>query len=157
MTAVPVDLGSLVHADGLTGEDEEDRALLVEMLEEARSFLRRKKWCRVIKEEYFGYGVGGIIAVFLFHIDNTASPNDEYVWVVVGDLPTAYIVTDASPTPIAAISTYVSLMQEWVDAVLDGRNLTGIYPVDAEPTAQNARDLESRLEFVRTNILTPEG
>lgn len=41
------------------------------------------------------------------------------LWVVAGDLPSAYLVTDAAPTATAtaALAIYCSLMQDWVEAV----------------------------------------
>ena len=153
MTGARLDLASLVPASDLAGDDDEDRTLRLGMLKEARDYLSSKKWCKKIAADYFGFGVGGVIALFLFQIDNAASPSDEYLWVVVGDIPSAYFVVDASQTPIAAISTCVSLMQEWVDAAVEGRDAKDVYPVAAERTVENAELLASRLEFIRREVL----
>jgi hypothetical protein len=45
--------------------------------------------------------VGGVVSTFLFRID--AEPNiDEWLWVVVGDLPSCYLVTDRASDGIKA-------------------------------------------------------
>ena len=44
-------------------------------------------------------------------------------------------------------------MDDWIAAVLDEGDLDEVYPVDAEPNEQNARELESRLKFLRAEII----
>jgi len=44
-------------------------------------------------------------------------------------------------------------MEEWIAAVLDGGDLDEVYPVEAEPNEQNAQELESRLQFLRAEII----
>ena len=46
--------------------------------------------------------IGGVVAVFLFRIDGPPEV-DPLLWVVVGDLPTAYLVTDDAPSPAIAL------------------------------------------------------
>ena len=42
---------------------------LVEWAEEAWEFLSRFRWCRKVLRGHLAYGVGGVIGVFLFHIE----------------------------------------------------------------------------------------
>ena len=58
----------IVPAEELTGEDEEETALLRQMLEEAKRYALSFSWCDSIISSYFGGGVGKIMAVFLFNI-----------------------------------------------------------------------------------------
>ena len=108
-----VDLSRLTPVDQMRGDDDEDTALLKGMYEEAASYLRGFKWCRRIAEAYFGLGIGGVVAVFLFRIEGPPEV-DQWLWVVVGDLPPAYLVTDDAPTPAVALEVYCSLMADWV-------------------------------------------
>lgn len=147
-----VDMSEVVPVAEMKGEDEEDQALLTGMHEEATSFLRDFKWCRDIKEVYYGLGIGGVVAVFLFRIE--APPEvDEWLWVVVGDLPTAYLVTDEAPTPVAALQVYSRLMRDWVDAVRRGGPMDEVYPVAAPATDENADMLARRLDYLKSDII----
>lgn len=142
----------VVPADELRGDDEEDTALLRASLEEATAYLRGFEWCRGIREFYFGAGVGGIVAVFLFRIE-PAPGVDQWLWVVVGDLPSAYLVTDRAPDPTAALRRYCELMGDWVASVRAGKGLEAVYPVAAPATLEHAAMLEGRLELLRSTVI----
>jgi hypothetical protein len=133
-------------------DDPEEHALLVDCLNEARDYLESFEWCKRISEAYFGMGVGGIFAIFLFRIDADEGV-DEWLWVVAGDLPSAYLVCDNALRPEDALREYCRLMQDWVDAVHGQRALADVFPVEAEPTEQNAELLERRIDFLRTEVL----
>jgi hypothetical protein len=94
-----------------------------------------------------------LCAVFLFEIAPGRKNVDNWLWVVVGDLPSAYLVLDGSPTPIKALNSYVELMQEWVDAVSQGRSTNNLIAVDAPETAENANLLKRRLKFLKQQFL----
>jgi hypothetical protein len=147
-----IDIGTLTPVKDMSGEDAEDTDLLRASLEEARIFLSSFGWCHAIKEIYFGLGVGGIVSVFLFHIDRIP-PADEWIWVVTGDMPSSYLVTDAAHTPVAALERYCDLMEDWATAVRGGRSLTGLFPVAAHATQENADSLSKRIEFLRKEII----
>jgi hypothetical protein len=136
----------------MRGDDDEDTALLLRMRHDAEAFLRSFEWYRGIKESYFGLGVGKVVAVFLYRI-HAQTHVDEWHWIIVGDLPFAYLITDAAPNPIAALGVYCDLMQQWVDAVLQGSSLDTLYPVAAEATAENANLLQRRIEMLKTMII----
>ena len=107
-------LSQLMPIDKISGENKKDTRLLQEMAEQARQYLLAFNWCKAIQKGWFGWGVGGIAAVFLFEIEPAIPNVDNVLWVVVGDLPPAYMVTDEIPTPFSeALRTYVDLMGEW--------------------------------------------
>ena len=118
------DLSRLVTADCAQGEDEEETTLLREMLASARNYLLGQRWCHSIVAEYFGAGVGGICAAWLFRIDADEGV-DEWLWVVNGDIPPAYLVCDEVAAPKDAFLVYADIMQGWVDAVREGSGLEG--------------------------------
>ena len=93
----------------MKGDSDSDTRLLQEMANEARTFLEGFDWCTTIKEMYFDLGLGGIVAILLTRIVPTVSSDviDEWLWVIVGDLPPAYLVVDLSPDPVAALKTYI--------------------------------------------------
>jgi hypothetical protein len=149
-----IDLKKLTPSVAIEGEDATETKLLKEMLKEADGYLLGFAWCREISESYLGIGVGGVIAVFLFKIVSNADNVDEWLWVIVGDLPPAYLVVDCSPDAACALDNYIGEVQRWVDAVLAGKSVKDVIPVNAPPTVENARQLQTRLDFLKKNVLT---
>lgn len=143
---------SVKPVSDMRGEDEEETSELGEMLRDARDYLTRFAWCAGIEEEYFGLGIGGIVAVFLFRIQPIGEA-DEWLWVVVGDLPSAYIVTDRAPSPGKALAVYCELMEDWIDALRSGGDMRRVFPVNASPSAEHADQLEKRIALLRKKIL----
>ncbi len=137
----------------MKGDSAADTQLLNEMADEAKAFLSAFEWCARIEESYFGCGVGGVVGVFYFRIVPATGGVDEALWVVVGDVPPAYLVTDESPTPSAALRAYVDQMKEWVSAVEMGQSVEDLIPVNAPATPETARALKSRLDSLEAEIL----
>ena len=150
---LPPGISGVVPIAEMTGDDEEDSALLQKAYLEARSFLLAHKWCLGIGEAYFGAGLGGIVAVFLAAIDPVPTGVDEWLWVVVGDVPPAYLVLDDCPTPIAALKAYIGLMREWVALARDGISSRKVIPVNVPSTPENATMLQDRLDTIANTIL----
>ena len=136
--------------------DEEERQLLLPMLEEARAYLARFAWCEGVDAVYFGMGCGNVFAIFLFEIRNTGFPENHLLWVVVGDIPPAYLRVDADDDPEDALDMYIRLMGAWVDAVEQGRPVDKLVPVNAPPTAEYAAMLAGRLIFLQENFFSDE-
>jgi hypothetical protein len=147
-----VNLDALTPTDQIVGEDEEETLELNSLLQEARSFLSNFSWCLGIRREFFGIGVGGVVGVFLFDL-NVPTGVDGELWVVTGDLPSAYLVTDRAPTPTAALRVYCELMDDWIRAVRGSGDLSKAFPVGAQPTKENANQLEKRVRFLREEII----
>jgi hypothetical protein len=149
-----LDRASFQLLPDIHGEDDEDTALLREMAVEARRFITGHEWCPPIRNLYLAFGVGGVVAVFLVDFTKAIpdSPDDS-LWLVVGDLPPAYFVNEEAVTPRAALETYCYIMDDWVAAVVNGTDLEEVYPVDAEANEANARELQSRLDFLRGEII----
>jgi hypothetical protein len=136
----------------MTGEDAEETGLLKAAFNEARAYLGSFAWVHSIREAYFGVGVGGVVSTFLFRID--AEPNvDEWLWVVVGDLPSCYLVTDRASDGIEALKTYCEVMEDWVETVRARGDLAEAFPVKAPPTVENAAALESRIAALRKDVI----
>ncbi|WP_141400706.1 hypothetical protein [Pseudoxanthomonas wuyuanensis] len=134
--------------------DDEERALLYKMLDEAREYLSGFDWCSYIKSVYFGCGIGGIFSVFMFDIANKASNSDNLLWVVVGDIPPAYLVVADGPSCAdEALKAYVDIMQEWVNSVNMNLSVDDKFPVDAPATVEYAGMLGSRLDYIRENFI----
>ncbi|HEU4868599.1 MAG TPA: hypothetical protein VFV09_12845, partial [Actinomycetota bacterium] len=90
-----IDISKLEPTTNLRGDDEEDTALLNEMLREAKAYVSSFQWCQSITESFASeVAIGGVVAVFLLRIEPGSPEVDDHLWVVVGDLPPAYLVTD---------------------------------------------------------------
>lgn len=139
--------------ENLRGDSDEDTEVLRRMADEARFFLNKFDWCKEIRELYFGLGIGGVLAVFLARILPSEKDVDEWLWVIVGDLPSAYLVTDAASTPAAALRAYIEEMREWVAAVRAGESVDNVIPVNAPVTPQNADALCSRLNHIERELI----
>lgn len=129
-------------------------AEFTEWLSEARKFLLYYKWCRAIIEEYVGIFVDGVIGVFLFRIDAARPDVDEWIWVMVGDLPSAYLTCEQSPNPATALDGYIGAMSEWVEAALNGKSVAKLIPVNVPATKENGDLLGKRLKFLDERVLS---
>ncbi len=65
-----------------------------QMAADAERFLSAKSWCKRIVAGKWGVGWEGIVAVIQFEIEPAYNGVDESMWVIVGDLPPAYICND---------------------------------------------------------------
>lgn len=148
-----IDFERLISADQIAGEDETETRQLRAMMKDAVAFLSSFSWCTNVEEVLFGFGVGGIVGVFLARILPSTKEIDSTLWVVVGDLPSAYLVIDESPTPKTALRTYVREMRRWVVAAKSGASVEDCIPVNVEPTPENAAMLEGRLKFIQEELL----
>ena len=148
-----IDLSKFVPIERIYGEDDQETYLLREMAEQAKLYLTSFKWCKAIRKGWFGWGIGKVCAVFLFEIVPTSKNVDEMLWVVVGDVPPAYLVTDRASTPVEVLEVYVELMREWVRAVCKGTSVDHCIPVNASPTLEHAHLLEKRLNFIRDEFI----
>lgn len=138
----------LVRAADIVGDDEEDTALLRKMSEDARHYISSFAWCETILNSYFGGGVGGIFAVFLFHIRASRSNVDPWIWIVVGDIPSAYLPITDCESPVEVFRSYIRGMSRWVELARMGQTGTpeqGVPPVDVPATPEWAERLNQKL------------
>jgi hypothetical protein len=89
----------VVPVQNMTGDDEQDTMLLHQMSREAEAYLRSFSWCGEVRSSFFGGGVGGVFAVFLFNIRPTRPEVGPWIWIVVGDIPSAYLPIEDAKSP----------------------------------------------------------
>ena len=123
------------------------------LLSKAQEFLSAFPWCNAIQTAYVGCIIEGIVGVFLFEIIPSAPEIDNQLWVVVGDLPPAYLVTDRAQDPASALKLYIKEMKAWVKAVRTDSPTDDIIPVNAKASKENAAALESRLNFLAKKVV----
>jgi hypothetical protein len=137
----------------MRGETDDETALLNADSIRARNFVLQQKWCFGIGEVYFGAGLGGVVSIFLVEIEPLPTGVDRWLWVIVGDIPSAYLVTDGAANPIAALEEYIELMREWVSLSYSSEASDKVIPVNRTPTPENAALLEKRLDALSKDIL----
>jgi hypothetical protein len=154
MQMAEIDLSKVVPVADLRGEDADDTNELLDLHRKATDYILSFKWCRNVREDYHGLGIGGVFAVCLLRIEATSAGVPEWLWVVIGDLPPAYLCTDDAPNPASALDSYIGEMQRWIRAVKNKAPLDEVIPVNAPATLEYAKMLESRLEFLDREVLS---
>jgi polyhydroxyalkanoate synthesis regulator protein len=145
----------VIPTDKMVGDEPEDTALLIKLRDSASKYLLSFPWCVSILETYYGDGVGGIVGVFLFRLLSARPDIDEWLCVVVGDLPSAYFVTDDLKSPYEVLEAYIMHRSHWVKFAMEGKAPpTDVMQIDeVPPTPEWAKDLQKRLDTIREHIL----
>lgn len=128
-----------------TNDDKVEEKAIRALCREVHSYLSSYAWCRSVREIKFA---GGFSKVAVFFVRLDAIGYDSELWVIAGDLPTAHLVLDEIPDAKEALLSYVYHMRAWVEAVLENGDVENCFPVQAEPTVENARLLSARLDFI---------
>jgi hypothetical protein len=145
-SAVPLDL--------LRGDDELDHKLLLEMADEAIRYISGFEWCIGIHERYFGDGFGGIVALFIFRVSIRDTREPEWIWVIVGDLPSAYLETKGFPSAQAALERYIEGVEDWIDTPeRERRTRTDLPPISMPSGDEHIQMLKSRMDTLRASFL----
>jgi hypothetical protein len=143
----------VIPTSQMSGEDDDETLRLRGMEKAARGFIDDFDWCANIRDFYFGAGIGDVFAVFLAHIKPARPSVDEYLWVVVGDIPSAYLVTDDCPSPKEALEGYIWEMRKWVALAKEGKTSEEVIPVNTPATPEWAQALEGRLDFIEQKLI----
>ncbi|MHA4847862.1 hypothetical protein ACX0G7_27090 [Flavitalea antarctica] len=124
----------------------------IKLSEEAEAYITSFPWCKKVINCWFDSGFYDKVAVFLFEIEPSASDVDQFIWVIVGDIPSVYI-DSSDKTGIEALDSYCRLMNEWADNVMSSLPLTDCYPIDEPATKENAALLKTRIAFIQKEML----
>lgn len=119
----------------------------------AERFLAGQRWVSRVHGVTPVFAIAGVLGVFRCALIPSQPDADVMVWVVVGDLPPAYLVHEPGDSWQDALAAYVDEMERWVEAVREGRPLEGVIPVNVAPTREHADRLASRLAFIRTRLV----
>lgn len=155
---LPVDT-STFQLIPLIAEDEgydelaNETVLLERLRERAEAYIRSFGWASPIKEMLLAFGASEILALYLVRFEHPIEAmGDKELWVVVGDLPTMYFVTDHAKQPSSALEAYCELADDWADAVQNDGDLSQVYPIP-EPTRERADMLLKITSFIRAEII----
>jgi hypothetical protein len=98
-------------------------------------------------------GYGGIVALFLFRITIQKVEAPEWVWVIVGDMPSAYMEFELAPTPHAALLRYIEGVEEWLIATPEERSSGDLIPIEVPPGNEFLDMLRGRMDTLRSLVL----
>jgi len=138
----------LVPSSKISGKDATDTELLSKMAEDAKRYIASFSWCEAVLDSYYGGGFGGIFAVFFFHIRPSRPEVDPWIWVMVGDVPSAYLPLTDSESPAEAFRTYMHGMSKWVELARKGETGTseqGVPPINLPATPEWAERVNQKL------------
>ena len=124
-----------------------------EFADEALRFLESHSWCGPVKACELAFAVAGVVGIFKISFEPTRPDIDSVLWVVTGDLPPGYLVTDDAPDWQGALAGYVDEMRKWVAAARNGTSTADVIPVNVAPTPEYAEMLESRLNFIERELI----
>jgi hypothetical protein len=119
----------------------------------AERFLAGQRWCGSVRQVTPVFAIAGVLGVFRCSLLPSHPDADVMVWVVVGDLPSAYLVHEPGDSWQDALRSYVEEMEMWVEAVRAGGALDEVIPVSAPATPEYADMLASRLGFIRDRLV----
>jgi len=134
----------------LTEKEEEGSDALVKKVNE---FLDGFAWAQGRKNLWVAHSVPGVVGLFLVELSSPNPTIDQYIWVVVGDLPPAYLSSEYAKSPRDALEGYMGEMQAWAEAIEKGEPIDDLIPVNCAPTSANVQALRSRLDFLSRKIL----
>jgi len=126
---------------------------VINLHKEAVAYLNNFKWCKSIHKASVYLNLGNVLCIFLFDIDNSASKEDNLLWIVVGDLPSIYLDTYGVKTTTQVVEDYIYLATEWIQQVKTGGSLEACFPFKATPTIEAADLLERRIDFMKNTLL----
>jgi hypothetical protein len=140
-----------VPVQDLAGHDEEETLRLQKMSLKAHRYLESQSWCVCTLESCFGGGIGDVFAIFLFRIVPAHDDIDDWIWVAVGDVPSAYLPLEDAAAPGEMFHQYVEGMTRWVDFARSGETEipADVPPINVPPTPQWADNLERRIRSLK--------
>lgn len=151
-SSLRVDTASLIPDSSLRGQTERETQQLQEYARRARALLESFAWCTGVRQLLYGLGAGGVIAVFFADV-LVKGKSREWLWVVTGDLPSAYLPEAAAHSPCAALAAYCEGAAAWADAVqrhaLGPQHLA--LSVEASPAV--AREVAAKVATVQRLVL----
>ena len=143
----------MIDIEQIDQSDVEYKDEVIELVNEARQYLKSFSWCAEIKSGLLARNFGYILCIFLFDIEPVkGSGADAKLWVIVGDIPPAYLDTIEYKTPQDALDFYCFVMEEWASHVKAGKSLEDCYPVNTEPTLEHAEMLATRIQLIRDEL-----
>lgn len=137
-----------------SNSDIKDIEKLAEM---ATEYLKAQTWCEQILKQFYCATWNDLFGIFYFEIAPSTINVDKNVWIVVGDVPPAYIDIESAQNECEVIESYIYIMRNWVDAVENNGNIANCFPINVPPTREFSEMLKIRLTLIEDEILPDCG
>jgi hypothetical protein len=124
-----------------------------DLVSAVHGYLATFAWAKPTGRIWVGECIPAVIGIFLVELEPSESDIDHFTWVIVGDLPPAYLSPVYAKSPREALNGYIAEMSAWVEAIERNQPTDALIPVNAAPTIENASSLKSRLNFLGREIL----
>lgn len=138
-------LDSLIDAEDLCGISSYESSVLQRYRQRARRFLQSFAWCSELRGERFAAGAAGIAGLFAMEVLVKGAAR-EWLWVIAGELPSAYVPISEAPSTRAAMTSYCAMIERWIADRERG-------PVGLEPTAASREHLQKQLSVLRGYVI----
>ncbi len=125
----------------------------VELQKKAESYLLSFYWCLEVKECFLYTNIGDVFAIYLFDIINTASDDDNLLWVVAGDIPSMYLDVIGPRSTTEVLEDYITLAEDWIEHVKTGQSVETCFPFNADPSIELAKLLETKISFMSNTLV----
>ena len=126
---------------------------ITSLIEESKKYLTSYKWCRSIKQGWLFTNIGYAINIFLYEIENEQSPDDNFIWTMVGDLPAIYLDTYSVKNTKQVIENYIGLADDWIHHVESDQSTDDCFPFQANTSNESINMFKKRIQLLRDNIL----
>jgi hypothetical protein len=123
------------------------------LLEESREYLRAHAWCDKINNGWLFVNLGKVLCILLYQIENNQSPDDNLIWMMVGDFPPVYLDSQGVDNTREVVDVYIYLVNDWIEHVEDGRGVEECFPVLSNWTNEKIEMLKIRMELLKSSIL----
>jgi len=141
-----------IRCDNITDEVEYFSEI-VSIYKEAEQYLKQFSWCKYIKSSSLYTNLGSKLCIFLFEIENKVSIDDNFLWIIVGDIPPMYLDIYGANSTREVLEIYVDLAIDWIDNVKLNLPLNDCYPFNVNPTIQFAELLERKVRFIKDEVI----
>lgn len=126
---------------------------VITLYQEAENYLLEFKWCEEIKNGFIYINLGSVFCIFLFEIVNTQSSDDDFLWVIAGDIPPMYLDVFGARTTKEVVKNYVDLAEDWINNIKEAKSVERCYPFNVEPNSKFATLLEKKFSFIKSTLL----
>jgi len=144
----------MIPINNILNSNIEFKSEVLDLANEAREYLSSFKWCKEITNGWLAAEFGYMLCVFYFEIvPSEGSKADNFVWIIVGDIPPAYIDVVSAPNVKDAIISYCEIMEDWIDVVNKGNSVEECFPISVDPTKEHADMLKTRITLIKNELL----
>jgi len=148
-----IDTTKMVKIESIAAMGRKGRGL-ARLASEALGYLTSHRWCARIEHGWLDRAWEGILGVFYFELVPTEGTEaDRDVWVIVGDIPPAYIDSQECRNGAQALRAYAAAMRDWVDHVRLGLPIDDLIPVNVPAEIEFAELLSARITFIELELL----